>query len=136
VELFQRLGWWKSEFQKPAWFDEGLALMVDYRYSHREKKSRHFGYLIDWDRRITRGFPAIALDELHTLSDFSKGNAQRKVFAYVTAGMEVSRWLEVSGVEGVHELIGNIRRGETFDRAYTEIEANYKAQKTLYGNIE
>ena len=136
VELFQRLGWWKSEFQKPAWFDEGLALMVDYRYSHREKKSRHFGYLIDWDRRITRGFTAIGLDELGTLNDFSKGNPQRKVFAYVTAGMEVSRWLEISGAEGVHDLIKSIRQGNSFHEAYAEVEEKYKGEKALYGNIE
>ena len=32
-ELFARLGWWRTKREIPVWFNEGLALMVDYRFS-------------------------------------------------------------------------------------------------------
>src|SRR6218665_788405 len=31
-ELMTRIGWWKTKTKIPTWFDEGVALMLDYRF--------------------------------------------------------------------------------------------------------
>jgi len=31
TELYHRLGWWRKEMRIPTWFDEGLAMQLDYR---------------------------------------------------------------------------------------------------------
>lgn len=125
VELFQRIGWMASEFEKPAWFDEGLALMLDYRYAKREEKTRYFGFLIDWDRSLRSGLDYVELNDLQTLEGFSKGDLRNKVFAYLTAGKEVSRWLEIVGKEGLLRFTTQLRDGAAFQEAYAEIEQEY-----------
>ncbi len=125
VELFQRIGWLASEFEKPAWFDEGLALMLDYRYAKREEKTRYFGFLIDWDRSLRSGSSYVELDELQKLEGFSQGDLRRKVFAYLTAGKEVSRWLEIVGKEGLLEFTEKLKQGARFLEVYAQIEQVY-----------
>ncbi len=134
VELFTRIGWWASEHEKPTWFDEGLALMLDYRYSKRERRGRYFGFLADWDRGLKAGEDYLPLQSLQTLEDFSQGDLKRQVFAYITSGMEVSRWLEVVGKEGLHEFVAQIADGGEFPQTYSHLESSYKKQANNFTN--
>ena len=123
VELFHKIGWRASEFQKPAWFDEGLALMLDYRYAKREEKTRYFGFLIDWDRSLRSGSSYVELNDLQTLEGFSQGGDLRStVFAYLTAGKEVSRWLEIVGKDGLLHFTHQLSKGVNFQEAYSQVE--------------
>lgn len=126
VELFQRIGWFASEFEKPAWFDEGLALMLDYRYAKREEKTRYFGFLIDWDRGLRNGSSYVELNDLKTLEGFSQGDLRSKIFAYLTAGKEVSRWLEIVGKDGLLHFTSQLNQGASFQKAYAEVEEDFK----------
>jgi hypothetical protein len=132
VELFERIGWFASEFEKPAWFDEGLALMLDYRYARREQQARHFGFLVDWDRNLKNGAPYLDLNELQSLEDFSSGDLRRKVFAYITSGKEVSRWLEIVGPAGLQELTLQLSRGGDFEQLYEEVENTHRRAQRRY----
>ncbi|MEM6265832.1 MAG: hypothetical protein AAGI38_25240, partial [Bacteroidota bacterium] len=122
VELYDRLGWIKSHLEKPTWFDEGLALMVDYRYASEESRYRHFGFLVDWDRKLSVGISPLPLHSLETLEDFSHGNREKKLLAYLSSGLEVSRWLDVVGPNGMSDLVESIREGNSFEKAYRQLE--------------
>lgn len=129
AELFHKIGWRASEFQKPAWFDEGLALMLDYRYAKREEKARYFGFLIDWDRSLRNGSSYVELNDLQTLEGFSQGDLRSTVFAYLTAGKEVSRWLEIVGKEGLLQFTDELRKGADFQESYQHIEEDASWRK-------
>ena len=121
AELFSRIGWWNSEFEKPAWFDEGLAMQLDYRYANRSH-SRFFGFMIDWERRVGKGDKAFGLKNLTDREAFTSGDFRQTELAYVTSGMEVSRWLENVGREGLLHFTSMLHHGYSFEKAYDEIE--------------
>jgi hypothetical protein len=121
-ELFTRLGWFKTKNSVPQWFDEGLALMVDYRFTNPDSSRRHLEYLDEWMLMTHHGSMAPDLTDLRTVKGFFGGDRQHVNRAYLTAGLEVSRWLSVVGRNGLHELVLALRRGESFDAAYARIE--------------
>ncbi len=63
-ELYARLGWFRIKRDIPQWFDEGLAMMLDYRFSapvasgtSETAAQRHENYRAEWLYR-TRTAPA------------------------------------------------------------------------------
>lgn len=133
AELFSRIGWWNSEFEKPAWFDEGLSMQLDYRYARRGH-SRFFGFMIDWERRVGKGDKAFDLENLYDREAFTSGDFRQTELAYVTSGMEVSRWLETVEREGLLLFTERLRSGETFDKAYGDIEKEEKKKEHWLSN--
>ncbi|MEZ4684591.1 MAG: hypothetical protein R3B47_21700 [Bacteroidia bacterium] len=133
AELFSRIGWYNSEFHKPAWFDEGLAMQLDYRYARRGR-SRYFGFMVDWERRVGKGGKVFDLDSLKDRRAFTSGDFRQTELAYVTAGMEVSRWLEAVGDEGLLRFCERLVEGGNFEKIYTEIEMAGKAQDHWLSN--
>lgn len=127
AELFHRMGWLNSELKKPAWFDEGLAMQLDYRYASRGH-SRFFGFMIDWERRVADQEKAPDLHRLRDRSAFTSGNLQDTELAYVTAGMEVSRWMEKVGQAGLLHFTDLLDDGQSFEQAYRQIESTYSPQ--------
>ncbi|MFK7972485.1 MAG: hypothetical protein AB8F95_19095 [Bacteroidia bacterium] len=133
AELFTRIGWWNSEFEKPAWFDEGLAMQLDHRYAKRGH-SRFFGFMIDWERRVGKDNEAFALHKLRDRSAFTSGDFRQTELAYVTSGMEVSRWLEAVGHMGLLRFTDRLCSGESFEKAYAEIEKGAALEEKWLSN--
>lgn len=121
-ELFTRLGWFKTKNSVPQWFDEGLALMVDYRFTNPDSSRRHLDYLDEWMLSTHHGSDALELTDIRTVKGFFGGDRHHINRAYLTSGLEVSRWLSVVGKPGLHELMLALRHGEAFDHAYARLE--------------
>jgi hypothetical protein len=128
-ELFARLGWLTIKRQVPQWFNEGLALMVDYRFTSpvgaeaEGAAVRFLEYDAQWNhRRRTRAAlgasPPPALSSLETTRDFFYGDYSRVMLAYLTAGREVARWLATEKPGALPRLIQQMNGGKTFDEAY------------------
>lgn len=125
-ELFARLGWWRVKRQIPQWFNEGLALMVDYRFSKPAP----------WDTPRRTGkrppdesgfspFPThqmMKLTDLETTRDFFGGDYSHTMLAYQTAASEVAHWLSVVGKAGVPALADSVAKGANFDDIYRQFE--------------
>lgn len=124
-ELFARLGWLTIKRQVPQWFNEGLALMVDYRFTSAstDPAVRFLEYDAEWKYRV-QGVAGLSpqfvpdLPSLETTRDFFYGSYGRVMLAYLTAGREVSRWLAATGPSALPHLVQGLRAGESFDEAY------------------
>ncbi|MFT4031953.1 MAG: hypothetical protein QM669_06005 [Siphonobacter sp.] len=130
-EIFARLGWMKAKSSLPQWFDEGLALMVDYRYTDPDSARRYLNYLQHWDVLTKHGKIGPKIDEIGTVAGFfgvqrGQANPTRTAQSYVTAGMEVSRWLGLVGQPGLLRLVQQLRDGHSFDTAYRETEQYHR----------
>jgi WD40 repeat protein len=102
-ELAQRIGY-KTVSALPDWFEEGLALQVDERFTEEA-----------WKARTSGGIFAPDLDEIGTI-------AHDDWLAYVTAKHEVSRWLNVVGQEGLLAFLQTIQQNGDFYSAYEMVE--------------
>ena len=124
-ELFARLGWFTIKRQVPQWFNEGLALMVDYRFTTATNSDavRFLEYDAQWNYRA-HGPAGLApqfvpeLSSLETTRDFFYGDYGRVMMAYLTAGREVSRWMATAGKSSLPRLLADLRAGESFETAY------------------
>jgi hypothetical protein len=83
AEIHYRMGYLKRFLQLPTWFDEGVAMQVDYRpqYSLLLQDSQNAAYV--------RG--------LTTYSTFFKGDNQALTRNYSSAKHEVASWLSKVG---------------------------------------
>lgn len=126
-ELFTRIGWWRVKRQIPQWFNEGLALMVDYRFSSpavweqpdstEQASSSEENTTLSFPQR-----PLLTLTELETTRDFFGGDYTHTMLAYQTAADEVARWLAVVGQEGVLALTNALNAGQAFGESYRQLE--------------
>lgn len=144
-ELYARLGWFRVKRAIPQWFNEGLAMMLDYRFSApvttvtgETAAQRHEAYRAEWHYRTgtpDRGTPdhqdptrpgrqimPIKLRNLETTRDFFGGDYAHVMLAYTTAGLEVSRWLTRAGQPAVQKLANAVANGEDFDTVYHRLE--------------
>ena len=122
-ELLARLGWWRVQRQVPQWFNEGLALMVDYRFTNPTPDSlkRATDYADEWAFQHLDGQPTITLTELSTVRDFFGGDFHRTMQAYMLSATEVSRWLAVAGRPGVQALVTTLSNGQDFEAEYRRL---------------
>lgn len=124
-ELFARLDWWQIKRQIPQWFNEGLALMVDYRFTpptsweHPDSAQTNQQFRPETGSAPRLQHPLLKLTDLETTRDFFGGNYTHTMLAYRTAADEVTRWLSVVGRAGVPALTDAITQGATFDEAYS-----------------
>ena len=86
VELSARIGYWNRD-EIPNWFDEGLAVQFDDRYSDAE-----------WRTRTDNGRTAPDLGQMAIITYDDR-------LGYLTAKHEVQRWLDVVGQEGFFVLL-------------------------------
>lgn len=129
-ELFTRLGWWKTTREIPQWFNEGLALMVDYRFvSATDSLQRYLDYKDECSYVSNGGQTVLNLNEISSLHGFFSGNEHHVMLAYMTSGMEVSRWLANTSRQDVPRLIERIKSGETFDLAYKAFDKRNTVNK-------
>ncbi len=103
VEFSARIGYW-NRGKVPNWFDEGLAVQFDDRYTEAE-----------WRARTDNGRTAPAVDQMGIIT-------HDDWLGYATAKHEVRRWLDAVGQEGLGALLQAIRSGEGFQETYHSIE--------------
>lgn len=142
-ELYARLGWFRVKRDIPQWFNEGLAMMLDYRFSApvadapgETAVQRHQAYRDEWHYRT--GTPGVRpsdreqpgqrlspidLSKLETTRDFFGGDYSHVMLAYTTAGLEVSRWLARAGQPAVPKLAAAVASGGDFGTVYRQLEA-------------
>lgn len=106
VELSARIGHWNRD-EIPNWFDEGLAVQFDDRYSDAE-----------WQTRTDNGRTAPDLDRMGIIR-------HDDWLGYATAKHEVRRWLDAVGQEGFLALLRSIRSGDQFQETYRSLERAY-----------
>ena len=126
-ELFARLGWWRVKRQIPQWFNEGLALMVDYRFSSPAVWETVDSTQTDPPvfNEATMPFarrPMLKLADLETTREFFGGDYGHVMLAYQTAADEVSRWLTTVGRAGVAALTDAVAKGDDFGDVYRRLE--------------
>ena len=115
AELYSRVGY-ENDKKIPLWFHEGLAMLVC-----REYPQSYSDYIIEWDK-MTKGSPDILpLDRISSDEDFYS-SPSRSNLAYWRSGMEVSRWFEGSGQDGLLEMMDMLRAGSDFPHAYETVE--------------
>jgi hypothetical protein len=95
VEFSVRIGH-QNRDTVPNWFDEGLAVQFDDRYSEAE-----------WQTRTDNGETAPDVDQMDIIK-------YDDWLEYATAKHEVRRWLDIVGQEGFLELLEAIRNGNGF----------------------
>jgi hypothetical protein len=118
-ELFVRLGWWTVKRTVPQWFNEGLALMVDYRFTDpAHPRQRYNDYFDELRFRSIGRVSKRQLDDLETTRDFFGGDSQAVMLAYMTAGREVSGWLARNGPAAPQRLTRSMQTGSDFSMAY------------------
>jgi hypothetical protein len=106
VELSARIGH-RNRAKIPNWFDEGLAVQFDDRYSEAE-----------WRTRTDNGRTAPDLEQMGIIQ-------HNDWLGYATAKHEVGRWLDGVGQEGFWTLLRSIRSGDEFQETYQSIERAY-----------
>lgn len=121
-ELLTRLGWWKVTARIPQWFNEGLALMLDRRFVEAtDSLQRYREYKDEW-LYLTRGAQQILeLEKIAGMKGFFGGDALHVQLAYMTSGMEVSRWLAVAGQSGLDEFTIQMNAGVPFIQSYRNV---------------
>jgi hypothetical protein len=97
-ELRERV---KNQNFVPVWFDEGLASLVDDRYSIKND------YKMSSDK----------LESLKKRSIFHDPSKSRE--NYQIAKSEVARWIGIRGRNGLKDLINGLNKGTSFMVLYT-----------------
>lgn len=118
-ELYTRLGWWKLAYQIPQWFNEGLALMVDYRFvTTQDSIQRYIDYKTEWTYRSYGQQKKLELADISRASGFFGGDPAHVMLAYMTAGMEVAEWLSLNPKRAVVVLVNELKAGKKFEDVY------------------
>ncbi len=107
AEIHHRVGHWRRLTQIPTWFDEGLAMQVDYR--ERYAWSRQPGAV---DNATVKQWTSRA--------QFFSGNDAELTRHYAMAREEVRLWLQKSGHRNLYDFLERIRLGDGFVEAYEE----------------
>ena len=91
IELYSSVGWWNSKTKTPAWFDEGLAMMLDYRFvAETDSLQRFEAY-----KNLLKSYRIDKFDlkNLEKASNFSTQSAFQNKIAYLQAGYTISKIL-------------------------------------------
>ena len=106
TELFERIGFWNREFKIPTWFDEGLAMQVDYRnyYSKDtlQKQSNNFQNLPD-------------VMKMNSYVEFGSGTLEVVKLNYATARFEIGKWYTP---QKLSNFVQEINDGKSFSKAF------------------
>lgn len=112
-ELMTKLGWWKTQQQIPTWFDEGLALMLDYRFVNTQDSIQRY---IDYQAELNYLSPIpTPLRELETQKDFFGESEAFTKIAYFTSAVAVSKKISVKGKKEIFRIIEKTKKEGKFD---------------------
>jgi hypothetical protein len=112
-ELMTRVGWWKTKTHIPTWFDEGLALMLDYRFvSSQDSIQRYIDYRIELNYLT---FQPIPLDKLTTQKAFFGQNQLFTKIAYFSSAVAISRKISKKGKKEIFKIIEKTKNEGKFE---------------------
>jgi hypothetical protein len=103
AELHKRVGYWNRFAKIPTWFDEGVAMQVDYR-----------------PRYILSPEDSISKDDVRQLTSFSsfmRGGQKVVVGNYAKARSVVAGWVAKIGRASLYRRLERVRGGESFTEA-------------------
>jgi hypothetical protein len=105
AELSQRVGHLNYLLEVPTWFDEGVAMQVDYRsrYSPTPEVAQRSGQVLT----------------LTTGSSFFVADDDALTFNYASAKHEVAIWLSQVGTSSLYRQLARMKAGESFSEIYT-----------------
>lgn len=104
AELFERVGAWRRFTEIPVWFDEGVAMQVDFRPRY--------------DLPAGEAVDTVYVRQLHGVRSFFGADERRLVRNYAAAKVEVAHGLSGIGAPGLYGRLGRIREGEPFDMVF------------------
>ncbi len=106
AEIHHRVGLLAYFLKIPTWFDEGVAMQVDYRpqYSLSPQDAQNTAYVRD----------------LTTGSSFFKGDDVTLTRNYASAKHEVASWLSRGGSKPLYSRLQHLRDGQSFAEVITE----------------
>ncbi len=112
-ELMTELGWWKSKTKVPTWFDEGLALMFDYRFVASQDSLQRF---YDYENELHLSAPKeITLDKISTKNGFFDSDENKVRGAYFLSGMVVSGKIAQYGKKNIFKTIEILKKEDKFE---------------------
>lgn len=100
AELHHRLGSMKRLMQLPAWFDEGIAMQVDYRND----------YVLSPQDALSADY----VRDFATFSSFFKGDRPTVIRNYGSAKQVVGSWLAKVGNTSLYGHLQRMKNGESF----------------------
>lgn len=110
-EVFEVLGFWTRSLKLPVWFDEGVAMQVDYRKQYDAANIVH---------------DKLAVRELRYAWQFFRDDDNQLTHHYASAKREVREWTKKVGHEGVFVLLNRMKHGERFNDVH---DAMYSQQR-------
>lgn len=105
AEIAYRVGYWHRLTELPAWFDEGLAMQVDYR-------SRY-------DLSNGTNTDSESVKKLWYARDFFIDNDEQLTKNYASAKYQVARWVTYVGNKSVYSQLERIKNQESFDAVFS-----------------
>lgn len=112
AELHQRVGWWGlMTGAYPAWFDEGLAVLVS-----RDTRTLDFTRASAPRCRVVMSDADIAKLP-RSMWQWSDQIARTRDL-YERAACAVARWYQSAGRQGVMSLVEDLRNGREFEQAF------------------
>ena len=108
-EIFEHAGYWVRSVHIPVWFDEGVAMQVDYR--------KKYDLPLEKEKSPT-------LDSLRYSWQFFKGDDVELTNHYAVAKAEVKSWLSRAGNGNVQSLLEKVKSGADFDETYRKMRGN------------
>ena len=106
AELADRVGYWRRLIEIPTWFDEGVAMQVDFRPR----------YDLPSSRPINTNY----VRNLETAREFFKSSGSGLVENYASAKFEVANLLSDIGKQNLYQRLERIKNGEEFDTVLAE----------------
>jgi hypothetical protein len=103
AELFDRVGVWRKLTAIPAWFDEGVAMQVDFRPAYDLKQP-----IKNLD----------AVKRLKSSNQFNAGNNEQLTEHYALAKAIVAKWLSKVGVSNLYSNLEHIREGKDLELVF------------------
>lgn len=104
AEIAAQVGYWNRLTQLPVWFDEGLAMQVDFRPQ----------YVL----RDGAGAGTRYVKTLGSVREFFVPNSDLLTMNYASAKAEVASWVAGVGHKSVYGQLERVRAGESFDAVF------------------
>ena len=111
TEFCERIGFFKNT-KIPVWFDEGLAMQVDYRKEYSEEKYFELKDSISGN---------VNLSQISTPETFYAGNFY---YHFILARHELDKWMKETEKEGFYSFMDRINNGEDFYKVYNQLKRN------------
>lgn len=101
AEIASRVGYWNRLTKLPTWFDEGLAMQVDFRPRYKLRNGN--------DARNAN------VKKLWSGREFFVSDDNVLTNNYASAKAEVALWIAAVGHKSVYSQLKRLRDGEAFD---------------------